>query len=41
MFFVKAIYCRLVQGTFRLGLPMRYQPYTSKLNEWLIHLFLR
>lgn len=24
-----------------LDLPMRYQPYGSKLNRWLIHLFLR
>ena len=41
MFFLKAIYCRLFQICFRLDLPMRYLPYTSRLNQWLIRLFLR
>lgn len=24
-----------------LDLPMRYQPYTSRLNQWLIRLFFK
>ncbi len=34
-------YKSIVDKKTRLDLPMRYQPYQSKLYEALLHLFLR